>query len=79
MLDEKYIDSPKFYKDANGWSQRAPISDEKCILICLRNCMKLDGMDRKQMFRMVEEWQVISDNTPDPPLPADIKEYDGQN
>ena len=41
--------------------------------------MKLDGMDRKQVFRLVQEWQVISDNIPDPPLPPDSDEYDGCN
>jgi len=79
METERYRDKPKTYKDKSGWTQKAPISDEKCIYLCLKNCMKLDGMDRKQMFRLVHEWQDISDNTPDPPLPPDSDEYDGCN
>jgi hypothetical protein len=79
METERYRDKPKIYKDKNGWTQKAPISDEECIYLCLKNCMKLDGMDRKQVFRLVQEWQDISDNTPDPPLPPDSDEYDGCN
>ena len=75
----KYIDRPPTYLDVNGWTQKAPISDEKCILVCLRNAVKLDGMDKKQVERLVNEWQVISDNTPAPPLPEDSIEYDGHN
>ena len=56
METERYRDKPKIYKDKNGWTQKAPISDEKCIYLCLKNCMKLDGMNRKQVFRLVQEW-----------------------
>ncbi len=78
-MNTKYIDRPPTYLGNDGWTHKAPISDEKCILVCLRNCMKLDGMDKKQVARLVQEWQVISDNTPAPPLPTDSVEYDGHN
>ncbi len=74
-----YIDRPTTYHSNDGWTHRAPISDEKCILICLRNSLKLDGMDKKQVARLVKEWQLLSDNTPAPPLPIDSIPYDGHN
>ena len=75
----RYDDNPETYLDKNGWTQKAPMSDEKCILMCLKNCMKLDGLDRKQVARLVQEWKVISNNTPAPPLPEDSVVYDGHN
>ena len=74
-----YKDKPETYLDKNGWTQKAPMSDEKCILMCLKNCRKLDGMDRKQVEKLIQEWKVISDNTPAPPLPEDSVAYDGHN
>tara|TARA_B100001250_G_C19511718_1_gene661986 strand:- start:434 stop:667 length:234 start_codon:yes stop_codon:yes gene_type:complete len=74
-----YEDKPETYLDNNGWTQKAPISDEKCILMCLKNCRKLDGMNRKQVERLILEWKVISDNTPAPQLPEDSVAYDGHN
>ncbi len=41
--------------DENGWSQRDPISDEECILICLKNAPC--GTDRKQVMRLIDEIQ----------------------
>ena len=74
-----YKDKPETYLDNKGWTQKAPMSDEKCILMCLKNCRKLDGMDRKQVERLILDWKVISDNTPAPPLPEDSVAYDGHN
>ena len=40
---------------------------------------RLKGMDRKQVERLIQEWKVISHNTPAPPLPEDSVAYDGHN
>ena len=41
--------------DESGWTQRDPISDEECILICLRNAPA--GTDRKQVARLIQEYE----------------------
>ena len=41
--------------DDNGWTQRDPINDEDCILICLRNAPC--GTDRKQVTRLIQEYE----------------------
>ena len=38
--------------DEHGWTQKDPISDEECILICLRNAPC--GTDRKQVDRLIK-------------------------
>lgn len=39
--------------DEHGWTQKEPISDCNCILICLKNAPC--GIDRKQVERIVKE------------------------
>ena len=39
--------------DENGWEQRDPISDDECILICLRNAPC--GTDKKQVAKLIME------------------------
>ena len=39
--------------DENGWEQRDPISDEECILICLKNAPC--GTNKKQVERLIKE------------------------
>ncbi len=41
--------------DENGWTQRDPISDKECILICLRNAPC--GTDRKQVSRLIKNYE----------------------
>ena len=41
--------------DENGWWQRDPISDEECILICLKNAPC--GTNKKQVARLIDEIQ----------------------
>ena len=41
--------------DEHGWTQRDPISDEECILICLNNAPC--GTDKKQVARLVEKYK----------------------
>ena len=40
--------------DEHGWWQRDPISDEECILICLKNAPC--GTNKKQVARLVEKY-----------------------
>ena len=44
--------------DANGFSKRAPISDRECIYKCLHNCVSLAGLDKKQVERLLKEFEV---------------------
>ena len=41
--------------DENGWTQKDPISDKECILICLRNAPC--GTDRKQVARLIKNYE----------------------
>ena len=43
--------------DENGWRQRAPVSDRECIYKCLDNCEQLAGLDRKQVQRLMKEFE----------------------
>ena len=44
--------------DKDGWTQKDPISDEECILVCLKNCEHLCGIDKKQVARLIKEWTL---------------------
>ena len=48
--------------DENGWTQRDPIKDEECILICLRNAP--DGTDKKQIERLIKWYELLNTNNP---------------
>ena len=43
---------PGWYRDETGWSKRIPISDEECILLCLKNAP--EGTNKKQVMRLIE-------------------------
>ena len=75
----RYSDPPETYLDRDGWTQKRLVSDEKCILICLRNGLKLDGMDKKQVARLVAQYVELADKAPKPPLSTTAIEYDGRN
>ncbi len=47
---------------ATGFSKRKPISDRECIYKCLDNCQALAGLDRKQVARLMKEFEVMSDD-----------------
>ena len=51
--------------DEHGWTQKDPISDEECILICLRNAPC--GTDRKQVDRLIKNFHELV------PILKDIK------
>ena len=44
--------------DHQGWPKKPPISDRECIYKCLQNCEKLDGLDRKQVARLMQEFLI---------------------
>ena len=46
--------------DEHGWWQRDPISDKECILLCLRNCTQMCGVDKKQVERIIKELESES-------------------
>ena len=39
------------------WTQRPAISDEECILLCLRNAPC--GTDRKQVIRLIKHYEEL--------------------
>jgi hypothetical protein len=43
--------------DKDGWTQRDPISDNECILICLKNAPC--GIDRKQVIRLIKRYEEL--------------------
>ena len=43
--------------DEHGWRQRAPVSDRECIYKCLDNCQNLAGLDKKQVMRLMDEFE----------------------
>ena len=48
--------------DAQGWPKKPPISDRECIYKCLYNCEQLAGLDRKQVQRLMKEFEVMDDS-----------------
>ena len=59
---EASVTEGKKYYDEQGWEIRAPISDRECIYKCLDNCQALAGLDRKQVARLMKEFEVMSDD-----------------
>ena len=43
--------------DKDGWTQRDEISDNECILICLKNAPC--GTDRKQVIRLIKRYEEL--------------------
>ena len=54
---EAQVTKGKKYYDKDGWEISAPISDRECIYKCLDNCEQLAGLDRKQVRRLMEEFE----------------------
>ena len=44
--------------EADQWTEKPPISDRECIYKCLDNCEQLAGLDRKQVQRLMKEFEV---------------------
>ena len=52
MTELSEIAEPGWYIDEDGWSQKLPITDQECMLICLENAPL--GTDRKQVMRLIQ-------------------------
>ena len=48
--------------DAQGWPKKPPISDRECIYKSISNCEQLAGLDRKQVQRLMKEFEVMDDS-----------------
>ena len=55
---EAQVTTGKKYYDEQGWEISAPISDRECIYRSLENCQDLAGLDKKQVLRLMEEFEV---------------------
>ena len=44
--------------DEHGFTKKKSISDRECIYKCLDNSRALAGLDRKQVARLCDEFQV---------------------
>ena len=56
---EAQVTKGKKYYDDQGWEISPPISDRECIYRCLENCERMDGLDRKQVARLMEEFKTM--------------------
>ena len=44
--------------DEHGFTKRKSISDRECIYKCLDNCRQLAGLDRKQVVRLMKDFET---------------------
>ena len=54
---EAQVTKGKKYYDDQGWEISAPISDRECIYRSLENCQALAGLDKKQVMRLMDEFE----------------------
>ena len=54
---EAQVTKGKKYYDDQGWEISPPISDRECIYRSLENCQNLAGLDKKQVMRLMEEFE----------------------
>ena len=54
---EAQVTKGKKYYDEQGWEISAPISDRECIYRSLENCQILAGLDKKQVMRLMDEFE----------------------
>ena len=61
-LDTSYVEAQvtkgKKYYDEQGWEISPPISDRECIYRCLENCINLAGLDKKQVQRLMKDFET---------------------
>ena len=55
---EAQVTKGKKYYDEQGWEIAPPISDRECIYRCLENCESLAGLDKKQVQRLMKEFET---------------------
>jgi hypothetical protein len=46
------------YLDEHGWPCTPPMSDRECIYRCLENCELLAGLDKKQVQRLMKDFET---------------------
>jgi len=56
---EATVTEGKKYYDEQGWEIRPPMSDRECIYRCLENCESLAGLDRKQVQRLMKDFETM--------------------
>ena len=54
---EAQVTTGKKYYDKDGWEISPPISDRECIYRSLENCQNLAGLDKKQVMRLMDEFE----------------------
>ena len=54
---EAQVTKGKKYYDEQGWEISPPISDRECIYRSLENCQNLAGLDKKQVMRLMDEFE----------------------
>ena len=59
---EASVTKGKKYYDDQGWEIAAPISDAECIYKALDNARQLAGLDRKQVQRLMKDFEVMDDS-----------------
>jgi len=55
---EAQVTKGKKYYDEQGWEIAPPISDRECIYRCLENCELLAGLDKKQVQRLMKDFET---------------------
>ena len=55
---EAQVTKGKKYYDEQGWEIAPPISDRECIYRSLENCEMLAGLDKKQVQRLMKEFET---------------------
>jgi len=56
---EAQVTEGKKYYDKDGWEISPPISDRECIYRCLENCESLAGLDKKQVQRLMKDFETM--------------------
>jgi len=56
---EATVTKGKKYYDEQGWEISPPISDRECIYRSLENCQALAGLDRKQVARLMKDFETM--------------------
>ena len=56
---EAQVTKGKKYYNEQGWEISPPISDIECIYRCLENCESLAGLDKKQVQRLMKDFETM--------------------
>ena len=56
---EAQVTKGKKYYNEQGWEISPTISYRECIYRCLENCEELAGLDRKQVRRLMEDFETM--------------------